>query len=360
MAENKIQQEVSAQLIRRFSIQMAAYVLGIIGISIAGYKICSRRIWYTGDLLYPLIRTLHNNWFTFFLLALFGGCMIIVYINFYNIAGMLGQIIDAVNELHLDQDQPVSLPKNLREVENHLNQIRMEIQSGRQAAHEAEQRKNDMIMYMAHDLKTPLTSVIGYLTLMHDEPDISSDIREKYTGIALKKALRLEDLINEFFEITRFDFSHMTLECSNVNMSVMLEQILYEFQPLFEQKGLVFHLNAEKNISVFCDVEKMERVYDNLFKNIANYSYENTKIMVSLELHGTAGMKLVTENSGRTIPEEKLEHLFEQFFRMDSSRASETGGSGLGLAVVKEIVSLHNGTVRCESENEKIRFIIIL
>ncbi len=358
--DSKIQQEVSRQLTRRFTVQMAVYTMAIIIISFIGYRVCASRIWYEEDPMYPLIRLLHKHWTVFFLLALFAGCMLIAYSNFYKTAEILQQIITAVNNLYTDRSEPVSLPKNLRDVENQLNQIRLDEQMSRQAAHEAEQRKSDMIMYMAHDLKTPLTSVIGYLTLMFDEPDISESVRNKYMGIALKKALRLEDLINEFFEITRFNFSHMTLECSSVNMSVMVEQILYEFQPLFDQKGLRFRLEAEPDIYVFCDVEKMERVYDNLFKNVVNYSYRDTEITVSLERNGEKGMKLAVENHGRTIPREKLEHLFEQFFRMDSSRATGTGGSGLGLAVVKEIVNLHQGTVVCESENEIVRFVVTI
>lgn len=360
MVNRRIQQEVSKQLTRRFTVQMLVYTLIVIGIALAGYKICSSRTWYGWEVFYPVVHLIHENLFAFFLLALFIGCILIAYINFWGIAVTLRQVIEAVNGLYTDRSETISLPGNLREVENQLNQIRIEVQSSRQAAHEAEQRKNDMIMYMAHDLKTPLTSVIGYLTLMHDEPDISGNTREKYMGIVLKKALRLEDLINEFFEITRFNFSHMTLECSNVNMSVMVEQILYEFQPLFDSKGMNFLLDADKDVYVFCDVEKMERVFDNLFKNVVNYSYRDSDVFVSLKKNGESGMRMIVENQGRTIPREKLEHLFEQFFRMDSSRDTQTGGSGLGLAVVKEIVNLHHGTVTCESENERIRFIITI
>ena len=102
----------------------------------------------------------------------------------------------------------------------------------------------------------------------------------------------------------------------------------------------------------------MERVFDNLLKNVLNYSFPNTKILVRLEQQSMAGMILVVENQGKTIPKEKLEGIFDQFFRLDSSRDSKTGGTGLGLAVVKEIVQLHKGTVACESENERIRFIV--
>ena len=179
-------------------------------------------------------------------------------------------------------------------------------------------------------------------------------------GIALKKALRLEELINSFFDMARFNFTHMMLEKSTVNMSMMLTQISFEFEPLFNEKNLSCSLDIQDNVMVNCDTEKMERVYDNLFKNIANYSYPETEISVHLEKYGDQGMRLSTVNHGKTIPPEMLEHVFDQFFRIDSSRNSESGGSGLGLAVTKEIVELHDGTISCRSENEKIEFEIII
>lgn len=217
-----------------------------------------------------------------------------------------------------------------------------------------------MIMYMAHDLKTPLTSVIGYLTLVSEEPDIPENARGKYIGIALKKAQRLEELINEFFDITRFNFTQMILEKSSVNLSVMLKQMVTEFEPIFREKNLNTTLEIEDGIEYLCDVDKMERVFDNLFKNIVNYSYPDTAIVICLHRCETDRIELITTNHGKTIPKEMIAHIFDQFFRMDSSRNSDTGGSGLGLAVTKEIISLHGGTIRCESENEQISFRITL
>ena len=145
-----------------------------------------------------------------------------------------------------------------------MNQVRIQNAANIQSAREANQRKNDMIMYMAHDLKTPLTSVIGYLTLVSEEPDIPENAREKYIGIALKKAQRLEELINEFFDITRFNFTQMILEKSSVNLSVMLKQMVTEFEPIFREKNLNTTLEIEDGIEYLCDVDKMERVFDNL------------------------------------------------------------------------------------------------
>ena len=401
-----LRKEISRKWVTRFGLQIMAYAAGIILLFLCGYLVGTNRIWMGTERFFPLLHMLHDNWLPAICLFLLFGCLLIAWLNFLKIARLMAEVAEAVSAIYRDREAAVQLPRELKEMENQLNQIRIQAEADRQQAHETNQRKDDMLMYMAHDLKTPLTSVIGYLTLLNDEPDIPETTRQRYLGVVLKKALRLEELINGFFEITRFNFSHMILEKSYVNMSMMVNQILYEFQPVFAEKRLQFTFEAPEEVYVYCDVEKMERVYDNLFKNVANYSYTDTQIRVCLsekipaearqrmlegqeagqnivpeaaetgrnvmpgqteEKQDTAGvrkasggMRLIVENHGRTIPREKLEHLFEQFFRLDSSRDSHTGGSGLGLAVVKEIIQLHGGTVACESENEIIRFIVEL
>lgn len=401
-----LRKEISRKWVTRFGLQIMAYAAGIILLFLCGYLVGTNRIWMGTERFFPLFHMLHDNWLPAICLFLLFGCLLIAWLNFLKIAQLMAEVAEAVSAIYRDREAAVQLPRELKEMENQLNQIRIQAEADRQQAHETNQRKDDMLMYMAHDLKTPLTSVIGYLTLLNDEPDIPETTRQRYLGVVLKKALRLEELINGFFEITRFNFSHMILEKSYVNMSMMVNQILYEFQPVFAEKRLQFTFEAPEEVYVYCDVEKMERVYDNLFKNVANYSYTDTQIRVCLSekipaearqrmLEGqeagqnivpetaetgrnvmpgqteekqdaagvrkaSGGMRLIVENHGRTIPREKLEHLFEQFFRLDSSRDSHTGGSGLGLAVVKEIIQLHGGTVACESENEIIRFIVEL
>ena len=222
-----------------------------------------------------------------------------------------------------------------------------------------EQERTQALAALAHDLKTPLTSVIGYLTLLWDEPQISQELRAKYTGIALHKAQRLEDLINEFFDITRFSLSHLALAKQEVNLTRMLEQMTYEFQPALAEKRLTWTLQLAPNVHVFCDPDKLERVFDNLFRNAVHYSYGQTAITLHLEQQGEQASVRV-ENRGKTIPPEKLSQIFEQFFRLDSARGTTTGGAGLGLAIAKEIVELHGGTIAAESQDEHIAFTVRL
>jgi len=293
----------------------------------------------------------------------FAGCIVIfgILLRFYltQFTKYFIEVNRGIDALIREDTGEVILSPELSATEKKINQIKHTLEKRKMDTLLAEQRKNDLIVYLAHDLKTPLTSVIGYLTLLRDENQISEELREKYLSISLEKAERLEDLINEFFEITRFNLSNITLEYSKVNLTRMLEQLVYEFKTMFAQKNLKCTLNSAPDIMLKCDVDKIQRVFDNLLRNAVNYSYEDTTIEVSAE-QDTNHITLKFTNRGNTIPEEKLERIFEQFYRLDTSRSSSSGGAGLGLAITKEIVELHQGTILAYSDNELTCFEVTL
>ena len=271
----------------------------------------------------------------------------------------LEEVVEASAQLVRDNQKPVQLPDELQAVQDQLELFRIQSLRSQQLARDEEKRKDDMIVYLAHDLKTPLTSVIGYLSLLRDEPSFSPETRARYTGIALDKALRLEELINEFFDITRFSLSTATLVLEPADLTRMLEQVAFEFQPLLQDKQLTLTSSLQPGVKLLCDRDKLERVFDNLLKNAINYSYCKSEILLSMEAHQDKAVIRV-KNHGASISPEKLEHIFEQFFRTDSSRSSATGGAGLGLAIAREIVQLHGGTICAESEKETILFTVVL
>lgn len=280
---------------------------------------------------------------------------ITIFIYYWNkILSYLEEVINATEEIYSNKEELINLSPELLEVENNLNNIKLNLERNKRIARESEKKKNDLIVYLAHDLKTPLTSVIGYLSLLRDESDISLPLREKYLGIALNKAERLEDLINEFFEITRFNLSNLSLERSKIDLKLMLEQVCFEFKPMLSEKELDIDLSFEGDTSVRLDINKMQRVFDNLLRNAINYSFEDTTIDIIVERGKDLKIKFI--NNGDTIPKEKLDRLFEQFFRLDSSRGTGSGGSGLGLSIAKEIVELHNGELTATSFDEMIEF----
>lgn len=240
-----------------------------------------------------------------------------------------------------------------------MMQIKSKMEQHEHALKEEVQRKNDLITYLAHDLKTPLTSVIGYLNLMQEAPDMPAEQRAKYTAITLEKAERLEKLINEFFEITRYNLQQITLEKRKIDLYYMLVQMADEFYPMLQPKGNTIILHADENIYLWGDSEKLARVFNNILKNAVAYSDPDSVIEIFVSV--TQGwVTLIFENSGETIPAEKLNQIFDKFFRLDEARNSDTGGAGLGLAIAKEIVLLHGGQITAESKARKTRFLVTL
>lgn len=264
-------------------------------------------------------------------------------------------VSDGMELLLADDSGEISLPPELLPIERKMNLAKHMIVLQKSDMLTAEQRKNDLIMYLAHDLKTPLASTISYLNLLRDEKQISDKLREKYLSIALAKSERLEDLINEFLEIARYSLSNITLQYTEINLTRLLEQLVYESRPLLDRKGLTCRLVAEDDILLKCDADKMQRVFDNLLRNAILYSYEGTEITIEV-WQDKDSLTLKFLNHGRTIPKERLERIFEQFYRLETERGS--GGTGLGLAIARQIVALHKGTITAESEDERTVFTV--
>ncbi|RDU25029.1 vancomycin resistance histidine kinase VanS [Anaerosacchariphilus polymeriproducens] len=321
------------------------------------WYICSRYIWYETNRLYNILKAIQTLFPLIFFIIIIIGSILLTRRMLLKSLRHMDEVIEAAKKLSHPDERPIKLSQDMIDVQNELNLAREQGLRNILAAKEAEQRKNDLIVYLAHDLKTPLTSVIGYLTLLRDEPQISSDLRTKYTGIALDKAERLEDLLNEFFDITRFNLTTLTLEPERTNLSRMLEQITYEFNPILAEKELKWNMEITSDVEVLCDSDKLERVFDNLIRNAVNYSYAGTEITLSMKPVDD-GVRIVVGNNGKTIPPDKLNRIFEQFFRLDSARSTSTGGSGLGLAISKELVELHGGQIQAVSEDESIIFTV--
>lgn len=316
--------------------------------------------WQPTSIIYQILIRIRNSLIIIIPLLLVAGYLFIVYIELKKSYSYLGEIVNAIEKINDQSSDFISLEySELQEIGESLNKTKINIQNNARAAKEAEQRKNDLVVYLAHDLKTPLTSIIGYLILLKDERNISAQLQHHYIEVTLDKAERLEDLINEFFEITRFNLTQQILEISRVDFVRLFEQLTYEFKPMLEEKNLICHLHMPTHLEAKCDINKMQRVFDNLLRNAVNYSFENSDIDITMEKENH-NIHIIFQNHGNTIPQEKLKHLFEQFFRLDSSRTSRTGGAGLGLSIAKEIVEQHGGTISAQSYGEKIIFEVIL
>jgi len=302
-------------------------------------------------MLYPFYKWANDNKTFLIFIILSVGYALIALILFNKSIKYMDEIINAIDEIYKNDDELISLSGDLKDVTAKMNKIKFSLRENEKLAKDAEKRKNDLIIYLAHDLKTPLTSIIGYLTILKEENDLSDSFRNKYLKISHDKAIRLEDLINEFFEITRFNLNDIIIEKTNIDFSMMMEQIIYEFSPFLNEKNLTINSNIESNLKLDIDPNKMERVVDNIIRNAINYSYENSEITIYVQ-KDSEFVNISVINKGPTIPSAKISHLFDEFFRLDSSRSSKTGAAGLGLAIAKSIVMAHGGSIDAKSENE--------
>lgn len=282
-------------------------------------------------------------------------------------------------------NKEISLSPEMAVMERKLNTLRETLEKRELEAKLEEERKNSLVVYLAHDIRTPLTSVIGYLSLLEEAPDMPPEQKAKYVHITLEKANRLEQLINEFFEITRYNLQEIILEKETIDLYYMMVQMIEEFYPQLSAKGNTAVLHSDENITVSGDPVKLARVFNNILKNAIAYSYVNTQIDIFVERLGAQKkavengerkffgknteneprnqgekVRIMFKNKGRTIPKEKLSTIFERFYRMDEARTSDTGGAGLGLSIAKEIVTIHGGTIFAESENEQVVFVVEL
>ena len=278
----------------------------------------------------------------------------------------ISKYVDAVYDIYKSLDlvlkednETIKLPSEVNEFSEKLNDIKYDYILNKKNAKEAEEKKNNLIMYMAHDLKTPLTSTIGYLTLLTDEKEIPRNLQEKYMKIALEKALRVEDLTNQFFDITRYNLNNIQINKKEINLGYLLEQLIDECYPMLEERNLKCELIVKEKIKYLGDGDKLARAFGNLLKNAINYSYENTTIKIELKKENE-NILISFKNKGEKIPEYKLDKIFEKFYRGDISRTSSTGGSGLGLAITKEIIELHGGKITVKNQDEYIEFDVLI
>lgn len=258
-----------------------------------------------------------------------------------------------------DMDVAEVFPKAYAEISSQMAEIKANARRHEQILKEEASRKNDLIAYLAHDLKTPLTSVIGYLSLLDEVPDMPAAQKAKYVHISLDKAQRLEKLINEFFEITRYNLQQMVLETETIDLYYMLVQMSDEFYPVLQAHGNHIALHCEESVTIYGDAMKLARVFNNILKNAIAYSYANTEIVIDVEQTEEA-VRIAFRNKGKTIPQQKLDVIFDKFFRLDDARTTNNGGAGLGLAIAREIITLHGGTITAVSAEEVTSFLVTL
>ncbi|MDO3409794.1 HAMP domain-containing sensor histidine kinase [Saccharibacillus sp. CPCC 101409] len=213
----------------------------------------------------------------------------------------------------------------------------------------AESSKDQLILNLAHDLRTPLTSVLGYLDFILQNEELSADQIKHYATIAFTKSRRLERLIDELFEITRMNYGMLTLDTRSLDLSRLLEQMNEELYPVFEKNRLTARTEIAPDVEIQGDGELLARVFENLLTNAARYGRDGRYVDIACAAENGEAVVTVT-NYGDSIPQSELPHLFEMFYTGDRARVQREGSTGLGLFIAKNIVERHRGTISAQSD----------
>ena len=236
----------------------------------------------------------------------------------------------------------------LTDLAENLNRMEEDIQELIDKERTSEQSKTDLITNVAHDLRTPLTSILGYLELLRKNQKLSPEMQQKYLDIAYNKSVRLQKLIEELFGFTKLSYGKINMNVTKVDIVELLAQLLEESYPNFQKNGLSYDFVSNRKSQIIeADGDLLARLFDNLIGNAIKYGKEGKRVRADREI---VTIKIV--NYGYVIPENELPLIFDRFYRTDHSRtnASGPGGTGLGLAIVKNITDMHHGTVSVSSD----------
>lgn len=261
---------------------------------------------------------------------------------------------------HLDHRIPFRLKGNQQHVITSVNALVDSAVRSMDDERKIEKSKDELITNVSHDLRTPLTSIIGYLGLIEDKQYRSEEDILKYTHTAYEKAKQMKTLVDDLFEYTKVQQHGAPVNIMKLDLNQLIEQLTASFELEAQHRGIEITSSVIPSpLMIEADPEKLGRVFNNLVSNA--FKYGNGASYIRIDARQENDMVVVkVANDGTPIPEESLDHLFERFYRAEASRSRATGGTGLGLAIVKSIVDLHHGSVKVTSNEDETAFIVTL
>ena len=253
-----------------------------------------------------------------------------------------------------------ALAKTLSDKEKESEILKENERMAYDAERNAEKQKNDLITNVAHDLRTPLTTIVGYLELIKNNQQLTKEEIQKYSSVAYEKSKRLQSMMDDLFEFTCLDQANVKVHMTTINISELVLQIVDEFYPTFQEYHIIPEVKtSQNNLFIKGDGQLIARVFDNLLSNAVKYGQDGKKIKIEV-LNDDETVTIKIMNYGNPIDSADLPYIFDKFYRSDASRSSSTGGTGLGLAIAKNIIQIHNGEILATSHQDKTTFIVIL
>ncbi|MCD8369908.1 MAG: HAMP domain-containing histidine kinase [Clostridiales bacterium] len=272
----------------------------------------------------------------------------------------ISKAMESVSEGDLNTSVEVIGDDEFSSMAENLNKMVEDIRNLMDRERESERTKNELITNVAHDLRTPLTSIIGYLELLSGNVRLPEEMQRKYIEIAYSKSKRLEKLIEDLFGFTKMNYGKISMHMAKVDVVKLLSQLLEEFYPNFADKGLSYELQSNVPAkTITADGNLLARLFENLINNAIKYGADGKRVLVKVFAEDEI-VRVSVINYGYVIPEEELPLIFDKFYRVERSRSSSTGGTGLGLAIVKNIVDMHGGDITVKSDLNGTVFTVTL
>lgn len=261
-----------------------------------------------------------------------------------------------IAEGDLDTKIPIRTENELGQLAKNINSMSKHLKRSIEEERNAEKSKNELITNVSHDLRTPLTSIIGYLGLISNDEYKDELSLRYYVDIAYNKSLELKKLIDELFEFTKISYGGLKLNLERIDIGQLIEQLAEEFIPILNDAGMECRIVPySEKLYTMADGNLLVRVFENLFSNAIRYGKEGK--YVDIELVGDKDSIIInTINYGEGISKIDLPNIFERFYKIDKSRSTDSGGTGLGLAIAKNIIELHKGDITVYSQNGKTEF----
>ena len=267
-----------------------------------------------------------------------------------NYIGMIKEGVDRIAQGDFQTEILVKGNDEFAIIAENLNKMMGEISELMDNEREVERSKNQLITNVAHDLRTPLTSIIGYMELLVNGNNIPDETRDKYLKVAYNKSLRLQKLIEDLFGFTKLNYGKIAMNIAKVDIVKLMAQLLEEFYPNFMENSLEYSLESTENqVMIEADGDLLARLFDNLINNAIKYGKDGKKVSVVIRKIDDI-VHVAVINYGKVIPKEDIDKVFNKFYRVEQSRSANTGGTGLGLAIAKNIAMMHGGDIVVQSD----------
>ena len=281
----------------------------------------------------------------------------------HNFVIYVREIISGVEKMKsgdFSEEIPVQGEDEFSEIAGSINEMKRNLYNIMEAQRTAEQTKDELITNVAHDLRTPLTSILGYLDLLCQGDFLTEEQKQKYLGIVVSKAKQLEQLVKDLFDYTRYDINKVKVRKEILDLNLFVPQLVDEFYPIFMENHLVCRTDYSKvALNIEANGDLLARAIGNLISNAIKYGADGKLVEVRTgQKNKMAYVSII--NYGRIIPNADLDKIFEKFYRVETSRSTQTGGTGLGLAIAKNVVALHDGNIWASSDESGTCFQIEL